>query len=70
LLKIGLGPPISRPFLLIKNSLHFSICGIFAFAILKEHQMFNGYFYLGIGLIFLAVFIQMRREKNDIKKAV
>jgi drug/metabolite transporter (DMT)-like permease len=37
---------------------------IFAFAILKEHQMFNGYFYLGLGLIFLAVFIQMRREKN------
>ena len=38
---------------------------IFAFAILKEHQMVNRYFYLGIGLIFLAVFIQMRREKNS-----
>jgi len=43
---------------------------IFAFAILNEHQMFNEYFYLGIGLIFLAVFIQMRREKNSNEKAV
>ncbi len=43
---------------------------IFAFVILKEHQMFNEYFYLGIGLIFLAVFIQMRREKNNNEKAV
>ena len=42
---------------------------IFAFAILNEHQMFNEYFYLGIGLIFLAVFIQMRREKNSNEKA-
>lgn len=41
---------------------------IFAFVILKEHQMFNSYFYLGIGLIFLAVFIQMRREKMTQKK--
>jgi drug/metabolite transporter (DMT)-like permease len=43
---------------------------IFAFVILNEHQMFNEYFYLGIGLIFLAVFIQMRREKNNNEKAV
>ncbi len=41
---------------------------IFAFLILKEHQMFNSYFYLGLGLIFLAVFIQMRREKMTQKK--
>lgn len=43
---------------------------IFAFVILKEHQMVNRYFYLGIGLIFLAVFIQMCREKNDPKNEV
>ena len=33
-------------------------------------ELIDEYFYLGIGLIFLAVFIQMRREKNSNEKAV